>query len=154
MRHAAPIPAEQCGLARAAELLADRTLLLLLREMLYGVRRFDDLQADLECSRSVLSDRLKRLVELDLVAKCAYQEEGQRSRFEYKLTPAAIDLGVVFAALMQWGAMHLDESGAEIRDRRTGNLLRAALVDANGQLVDPRHAEVTLVGGDPLPDDH
>lgn len=151
-RRAAPVPASQCGLAKSAELLADRMTLMLLREMLYGVTRFDDLRADLDCSRSVLSDRLKRLVELGLVAKHAYREDGQRTRAEYRLTAAAVELGVVFAALMQWGSKHLDEPAAEIHSRRTGSELRAVLVDDKGREVHPLDAVVTLAGGEPLPE--
>ncbi|MGH1345654.1 MAG: winged helix-turn-helix transcriptional regulator [Nannocystales bacterium] len=147
----APIPAAQCGLAKAADLLADRVMLLVLREMLYGVTRFDDLHADLGCSRSVLSSRLKRLQELGLVTKQSYQEAGQRVRQRYRLTPAAGELGIVFAALMDWGARHLDEPAAQIRHRTSGLRLRAALVDSDGNLVQPTDA--TIASGTEAPGD-
>jgi DNA-binding HxlR family transcriptional regulator len=49
-----------CNLARSFELIGDRWTLLILRSALYGVRRFDDFQADLDILRSVLCSRLGR----------------------------------------------------------------------------------------------
>lgn len=143
-RKSAPVPLDQCGMARAADLIADRTLLLVLRELMYGVERFDDIQAELACSRSVLSDRLKRGVDLGLVAKRAYQETGQRKRYAYVLTPEAAELGVVFAALMDWGGAHLEKPPAGLVHRETGRRLRAALVDEDGTVVSARDARIVL----------
>jgi DNA-binding HxlR family transcriptional regulator len=56
--------------------------------------------------RQVLSDRLARLVERGLLRKVPYQERGQRSRQEYRLTEAGLDLYPVLVALMQWGDRH------------------------------------------------
>ena len=50
-----PVAARHCNLARGFELIGDRWTLLIIRSALYGVRRFDDLQADLDIPRSVLS---------------------------------------------------------------------------------------------------
>jgi hypothetical protein len=47
-----------CNLAGSFELIGDRWTLLILRSALYGVRRFDDFQADIDIPRSVLSNRL------------------------------------------------------------------------------------------------
>ena len=143
-RKSAPVPLDQCGMARAADLIADRTLLLVLRELMYGVERFDDIQAELGCSRSVLSSRLKRGVELGLVEKRAYQEKGQRKRHAYALTREAAQLGVVFAALMDWGAGHLEKPAAGMVHRETGRRLRAALVDEDGVVVSARQARIVL----------
>jgi hypothetical protein len=61
-----PIPPENCNLARTIEIIGDRWTLLILRAALYGVRRFDDFQAELRCPRTVLSGRLKTLVDAGL----------------------------------------------------------------------------------------
>ena len=52
---------EACSIRRAIEDVGDTWILLILREAIYGVRRFDDFARALGCGRGVLSDRLKRL---------------------------------------------------------------------------------------------
>ena len=60
--------------------------MLILREVVWGVRRFSDMQAHMGVSKSVLSDRLDHLVEHGVLERRDYQEPGQRKRFEYHLT--------------------------------------------------------------------
>ena len=75
-----PVAAKHCNLARSFELIGDRWSLLILRSALYGVRRFDDFQADLDIPRSVLSNRLAGLVETGIMERREYREDGQRAR--------------------------------------------------------------------------
>ena len=77
---------ERCSVARSLNLLADRWLLLVLREAFYGATRFSDFEGRLGVSRSVLTERLARLVEGGLLEKRPYDEPGQRTREEYVLT--------------------------------------------------------------------
>ena len=58
-----PVSPDTCNLAKAIDLVGDRWTLLILRAALYGVRRFDDFHAELGCPRTVLSGRLKKLVD-------------------------------------------------------------------------------------------
>ena len=97
---------ERCSMARALNLLADRWLLLILREAFFGAKRFDAFQERLDISRSVLSRRLERLTETNLLRKRPYEEAGQRTRHEYLLTERGADLLPVLAALMEWGDRH------------------------------------------------
>ena len=53
---------QDCSLARALELVGERWTMLILRDCFLGVRRFSDLQAHLDISRAVLSQRLGQLV--------------------------------------------------------------------------------------------
>jgi hypothetical protein len=55
----------------------------------------------------VLTDRLDRLVENGVLRREPYQEAGQRTRFEYRLTDRGIDLYPVLVALQQWGDRYL-----------------------------------------------
>ena len=61
------------------------------------------MQRRTQAPRQVLSDRLARLVHEGLLYRALYQEEGQRSRHEYRLTDKGRDLYLVMVALMQWG---------------------------------------------------
>src|SRR5918997_5658974 len=73
-----PVPMRLCNLARSFELIGDRWTLLILRSALYGIRRFDDFQADLDVPRSVLSNRLAGLVETGIMERRENSDERQR----------------------------------------------------------------------------
>ena len=95
-----------CAIGATIGIIGEKWTFLVLREVFNGVRRFDDMQRRTGAPRQVLSDRLARLVERGLLRKVAYQERGQRSRQEYRLTEAGLDLYPVLVALMQWGDRH------------------------------------------------
>ena len=92
-----------CAIGAAVGILGERATFLVLREAFNGVRRFDDMQRRTGIPRQVLSNRLARLVGEGLLRKEPYQEAGQRSRGEYRLTGKGLDLYPVLVALMQWG---------------------------------------------------
>ena len=92
-----------CAIGAAVEIIGERTTFLVLRGVFSGVRRFDDIQRHTGAPRQVLSDRLARLVREGLLRKVPYRENGQRSRYEYRLTDKGLDLYPVLVALMQWG---------------------------------------------------
>jgi DNA-binding HxlR family transcriptional regulator len=92
-----------CAIGAAVELIGERPTFLVLREAFNGVRRFADMQRRTGIPRQVLSDRLARLVDEGLLRKVPYQEDGQRRRYEYRLTEKGVDLHPVMVALMEWG---------------------------------------------------
>ncbi|UVE18232.1 helix-turn-helix transcriptional regulator [Pseudomonas sp. LS44] len=105
---------QPCSLSRTLAVVGDRWTLLVLREVFMGIRRFDDFQQRLGITRHVLADRLKTLVEAQVLDKVAYQERPRRE--EYRLTPRGHDLYPAILALVNWGDRHLAGSeGAPIR---------------------------------------
>ena len=92
-----------CAIGATVGLIGERPTFLVLREAFNGVRRFADMQRRTGMPRQVLSDRLTRLVEEGLLRKVPYQENGQRGRYEYRLTEKGLDLYPVLVALMEWG---------------------------------------------------
>jgi DNA-binding HxlR family transcriptional regulator len=94
---------ENCSVARALEILGEKWTLLVLREAFYGVRRFDDMAEGLGCARNILSSRLATLVEQDILRREPYREDGQRERFEYRLTPKGKEIFPILVALLRWG---------------------------------------------------
>src|SRR5215472_12713602 len=98
-----PVARRHCNLAKSFDLIGDRWTLLILRSAMYGVRRFDDFQAELDVPRSVLSARLAALVDAGIVERREYREEGQRGRTEYPLTQMGSQLGLPFFAMTAWG---------------------------------------------------
>ncbi|WP_230207867.1 helix-turn-helix domain-containing protein [Microlunatus sp. Gsoil 973] len=54
---------QDCTIARALEVVGERWTLLIVRDLFLGVRRFSDLQARLDISKGVLTERLNHLVD-------------------------------------------------------------------------------------------
>jgi DNA-binding HxlR family transcriptional regulator len=97
--------------AKSLELLGERWTLLIVRDLLGGPRRFQDLQVSLEgIAPNVLSERLKALEEHGVVARRFYSQHPPRA--EYALTPRGRELGVVVGALAVWGSRHLHREAA------------------------------------------
>ncbi len=92
---------ETCSIQRTLDLVGDRWTLLILRDLFRGVRRFSQLQTDLDIARNLLSDRLTRLTETAIVERVPYQERPVR--YEYVLTEKGRDLSPSLLALMRWG---------------------------------------------------
>ncbi len=134
LRRRSPVALSTCNLSKSFELIGDRWTLLILRSALYGVRRFDDFQADIDVPRSVLSHRLAGLVESGVMERRAYREGRQRARVEYPLTRMGQALSLPFMAMTAWGDKWLGEgvSPLTLRSKSTGQKLSVALVDERG----------------------
>lgn len=135
-----PADFAQCSIAATLSLVGEKWTILILRDVFSGVQRFDDFLERLQCSPAVLSARLKTLTEAGLLRKVSYKEPGERERFAYRPTRAAVELLPVIVGLMQWGDAHMKPEGqgpAEIRSRTNGQKVKAALVDETGQQVSP-----------------
>ncbi len=90
-----------CSIAAALEIVGERWTLLIIREALLGVHRFDELQADLGVARNVLQARLERLIEHGILEKRRYQDHPPRH--DYYLTEKGLDLWPTIVGLMYWG---------------------------------------------------
>ncbi|MGZ4603648.1 MAG: winged helix-turn-helix transcriptional regulator [Kineosporiaceae bacterium] len=99
--------ADNCTIGRALDILGDRWSFLVIREVFQGIRRFDDLTVRTEIPRTVLTDRLRRLVDSGILRREPYREPGSRSRLEYRLTEKGLDLYPILLALHQWGDRYL-----------------------------------------------
>lgn len=101
---------EPCGIARPVGLLGDRWTLIVLRQAFRGVRRFEELQSSMGLSRSLLSERLGRLVDAGILERVAYRD-ARRTRHEYVLTEKGRDLFPVLMALREWGDKYMSPDG-------------------------------------------
>lgn len=135
VRHRAPVPIDECPMAAAVEVFGDRWSMLILREAFYGVVRHADFRDDLSVPRSVLTDRLGKLVRDGLLERTEYREHRARARHAYSLTKKGRALAITFIAMTEWGVEHcLDgRSPVDIVDRKSGQTLRVALVDEEGK---------------------
>jgi DNA-binding HxlR family transcriptional regulator len=95
---------QTCSLARTLEVVGERWTLLIVRDALLGLRRFEEFLGSLAIARNVLSARLALLVEYGVLERVRYQERPER--FEYRLTARGVDLAPAVIALMQWGDRH------------------------------------------------
>jgi len=94
--------AEYCPVAKAAETLGDRWSLLIIRELLFGVTHFNELERNLPgISRSVLAERLRQLVSAGVVERMV-GPDGRTTA--YRLTRAGSELREVVHVLGDWAA--------------------------------------------------
>jgi DNA-binding HxlR family transcriptional regulator len=91
-----------CPVAMAAEILCSRWTLVLLRELVAGSTRFNELRRGVpRMSPALLSKRLKDLEAQGIVSRV--QVPGEPEAFEYRLTKAGADLRPVIEAVGAWG---------------------------------------------------
>src|SRR5260370_4041712 len=138
-----------CAIGAAVGILGERSTFLVLREAFNGVRRFDDMQRRTAMPRQVLSQRLARLVDEGLLRKVPYQQAGQRSRAEYRLTDKGLDLYPVLVALMEWGDRYevgTDRPQALLRHRDCREPVDPRLAFAAGHVLESAR-QVTPVPG-------
>jgi DNA-binding HxlR family transcriptional regulator len=90
-----------CPIAKATELLGERWMLLVLRELFLGSHRYSELQRGLSrISPSLLTKRLKELEQAGIIVRKAVR--GRRGH-EYYLTPAGKELQPLIENLAVWG---------------------------------------------------
>ena len=132
---------DDCAILGAIEAVGDGWTLKILREAVYGLRRFDDFARALGCGRGVLSDRLKKLTAAGLLERKAYAEAGQRPRAEYHLTEMGWDAVPALLALGQWRERWAPaEAGPAIRvtDPKSGRPVQVVLT------ADPKVQALTM----------
>ena len=67
---------DNCTVGRTIAILGERSTLLVIREVLTGIRRFEDMRVRTAIPRQVLADRLRLLVEHGILRKEPYQPQG------------------------------------------------------------------------------
>ncbi len=100
---------QTCSIAGALEVIGERWSLLIVRDVFLGLRRFDEIQADLGIARNVLQARLGKLLDQGVLERRLYHEHPPR--YEYRLTEKGIDLWPAIVALMRWGDRYCASAG-------------------------------------------
>ena len=90
----------RCSVAQTLDIIGDTWTPLVLRDVALGISRFDAIQRNLGLSRKVLAQRLRVLVDHEVVARTAYQEGPVR--YDYRLTDKGKDLAMVLVAMQQF----------------------------------------------------
>ncbi len=91
----------ESSVAQALDLIGDWWTIMIIRDGLLGITRFDEFHNHLGIARNVLSTRMKRLVEAGIMEKKLYIDRP--ARYDYLLTNKGAELLSVILALRQWG---------------------------------------------------
>jgi DNA-binding HxlR family transcriptional regulator len=97
----APRGPRPCSIAAALRIVGERWTLLAVRELNYGVHRFDQIAAYTGASRDILAERLRKLAAAGVVERRPYSEHPPR--YEYHLTAAGRELYPILRGLSEWG---------------------------------------------------
>ncbi|MGJ8562798.1 MAG: winged helix-turn-helix transcriptional regulator [Alphaproteobacteria bacterium] len=89
-----------CSICRALDVIGDKPTLLILESYWLGTRRFSHFQKQTGLLKTVVSDRLKKLVDAGCFKKTPYSERPKR--FEYRGTRKFYDLYPVALSMLQW----------------------------------------------------
>ncbi|HWM68002.1 MAG TPA: helix-turn-helix domain-containing protein [Steroidobacteraceae bacterium] len=119
----------QCPIARSLERVGEWWNILIIRDAVYGLKRFDEFQKSLDIAPNMLTRRLNDLVKDGILERQRYSEKPPR--YEYVLTEKGRDFRPVLVALLAWGNKHFAPEGASvlIADSKTGTIADPIVVD-------------------------
>jgi DNA-binding HxlR family transcriptional regulator len=127
----------ECPLSATLGLVGEWWTLLILHDVFDGYTRFDQFQANLGISSSLLTSRLKRLVASGVLERRQYQTHPPRH--EYVLTELGRSLRPVIVVLAAWGNARLkpEQRSMVLVDAHTGAEAEPVVVDrATGRRLD------------------
>lgn len=129
-----------CSLAQTLSVIGEHWTMLIIRDVFFGLRRFDQIQKDLDIARNVLSERLKKLVDAGVLEK----SEGE-GHPEYRLTQKGLDLQPVLLSMTHWGDKYAPSPRGKrliFVDRKEGRPIRPmAVYAADGRRLKPREVK-------------
>lgn len=100
-----------CPIASTLDIVGDKWTLLIVRDMIFGARRFSEFVNAAEgIKRNILTDRLRRLESAGLVQRREYQTNPPR--YDYRLTARGAALLPVVQELAKWGGAQMDHTYA------------------------------------------
>jgi DNA-binding HxlR family transcriptional regulator len=97
-------PGQICSIARSLEVVGERWTLLILRDAVLGLERFEEFQESLGIASNVLTNRLKLLCDEDVLERV--RDEQRPGRPKYVLTTKGRELAPALIMLMKWGDRH------------------------------------------------
>jgi len=128
-----------CPVARSLDIIGDWWSLLIVRDALNGLTRFGEFQKNLGIAKNMLTQRLKQLVEQDILTVRPATDGSAWN--EYVLTEKGRALQTVLVALAQWGGDYLydsDETCSLLVDDELHQPLRKLMLQAqDGRVLTP-----------------
>ncbi len=118
-----------CPVARSLDRVGEWWSILILRDAMYGLTRFDEFQGSLGIASNMLTRRLADLVAAGLLDRVQYSSKPPRH--EYILTELGRSFRPVMLALIEWGGERFSPEGRAVQlvDKATGRPARIGLVD-------------------------
>lgn len=129
---------EHTSIHHTLTVIGDRWTLCVLSEAFLGVHRFDEMRDHLGIASNILSNRLTRLVNHNILEQVPYKEEGRRMRSEYHLTRKGRDLLPALVALIQWGDHYMPDpsiASATMIHTDCGQEVHVEIVCADGDTI-------------------
>jgi DNA-binding HxlR family transcriptional regulator len=97
-------PDQVCSIARSLEVVGERWSLLILRDAVLGIQRFEEFQNSLGIATNVLTNRLKLLCDEGVLERVP--DEQRPGRPKYVLTDKGAELAPALIVFMKWGDRH------------------------------------------------
>jgi DNA-binding HxlR family transcriptional regulator len=142
--------AMSCPIARSLERVGEWWSMLIMRDALHGLTRFDQFQESLGIAPNMLARRLKALVAAGLLERRAYSTRPPR--YEYVPTERGREFRAVLIALFAFGNRHFAPEGKSVTivDAQTGAEAEPIVVDrATGKPI--REPEFAWIAGPAAP---
>lgn len=123
----------QCPIARSLERVGEWWSILIIRDALHGLTRFDQFQESLGIAPNMLTRRLGALVKAGMLERRRYSDRPPR--YEYVLTERGRDFRSVIIAMTAWGNRHFAPEGASVLllNARTGKPADPVFIDRNSK---------------------
>jgi DNA-binding HxlR family transcriptional regulator len=100
----------QCSIAAALDTIGERWSFLILRGAFNGLHHFEEFQSTLGIARNILSNRLSKMVERNILAR--EPDPSDRRKVSYRLTEKGRDLLPVLLSMRQWGEKWIFEGAS------------------------------------------
>ena len=141
--------AMHCSVARTLDVIGEWWTPLILRDVLLGLTRFDEIRDDLGISRKVLAERLETLVERGVLQRVPYQDRPVRH--EYVPTEMGLDLAPVLFAMIAFGDKWLGEAPVRVVHETCGR--PTTMVPSCAECGEPLTPETVRIEAGPGLDD-
>jgi DNA-binding HxlR family transcriptional regulator len=132
-----------CPIAQSLVELGDQWTLLIVRDAMSGLSRFNEFQDSLGISKNLLTRRLAQLCEDGIFERVAIPKS---KRYAYVPTQKCWDLRVVLLAMAQWGEKWRDDprlTRLEVKEKTSGQPLKLEFVpEGDSAIVAPEDIDV------------
>ena len=138
-----------CSVAQCLEVVGEWWSMLIVRDAMLGVTRFDQFQERLGISRNILKQRLDNLTDHGVLKKVPYSDHPPR--YEYRLTAKGQDLSPIVTTMRQWGDKYAAPDGPPLQlvHEGCGTVFHAEMTCSNcGERVPASQVRVVSGPGD------